>query len=54
MDIAVQSLSVKPDKALIDGFSVDKLSVPNEGIIKGDNIEISIMKCIYNCKGYQR
>ena len=43
MDMAVQSLTVKPDKALIDGFSVDKLSVPNEGIIKGDNIEISIM-----------
>ena len=32
---AINSLSVRPDKVLVDGFSLD-IDIKNEGIIKGD------------------
>jgi len=35
MKDAISALSVKPDKVLVDGFSLD-IEIENEGIIKGD------------------
>ena len=32
---AIKALSIKPDKVLVDGFSLD-IDIKNEGIIKGD------------------
>ncbi|CAI8422621.1 MAG: Ribonuclease HII [Flavobacterium sp. SCGC AAA160-P02] len=32
---AIKALSIKPDKVLVDGFSLD-IDIENEGIIKGD------------------
>jgi len=34
---AMGNLTQKPDKALIDGFSLPNQSIPNEGVIKGDD-----------------
>ena len=39
---AINELSKKPDKVMVDGFSLD-ISVPNEGVIKGDQKIPSIM-----------
>ena len=39
---AINSLSHKPDKVMVDGFSLD-ISIPNEGVIKGDQKIKSIM-----------
>ena len=39
---AINNLSHKPDKIMVDGFSLD-LPIPNEGIIKGDQKIKSIM-----------
>tara|TARA_B100000427_G_scaffold230330_1_gene193498 strand:- start:41 stop:595 length:555 start_codon:yes stop_codon:yes gene_type:complete len=39
---AINELSKKPDKVMIDGFSLD-ISIPNEGVIKGDQKIPSIM-----------
>ncbi|MBH10293.1 MAG: ribonuclease HII [Candidatus Marinimicrobia bacterium] len=42
MQIALENLSIKPHKALIDGYALDYQSIPNEGIIGGDNLVDSI------------
>ena len=42
MKDAISSLSVKPDKVLVDGFSLD-IQIENEGIIKGDQKYHQIM-----------
>ena len=39
---AINELSKKPDKIMVDGFSLD-IPIPNEGIIKGDQKIPSIM-----------
>ena len=39
---AINNLSHKPDKVMVDGFSLD-ISIPNEGVIKGDQKVKSIM-----------
>jgi len=39
---AINNLSHKPDKVMVDGFSLD-MSIPNEGVIKGDQKIKSIM-----------
>ena len=36
MQTALNELKIKPDHALIDGFSLPNHEIPNEGIIKGD------------------
>jgi len=42
MKQAISSLSVRPDKVLVDGFSLD-IQIENEGIIKGDQKYEQIM-----------
>lgn len=42
MEIAVQSLGVKPDLLLIDAVKLDNLNIPQQSIIKGDALSISI------------
>ena len=42
MKEAISSLSVRPDKVLVDGFSLD-IQIENEGIIKGDQKYEQIM-----------
>ena len=42
MKDAINSLSVVPDKVLVDGFSLD-IHIENEGIIKGDQKYQQIM-----------
>ena len=42
MKAAVKNLKVKPDKLLIDGFPLDTQEIPNEGIIRGDDLIDSI------------
>ena len=42
MQIALGSLSTKPDKALIDGYALNNQVIPNEGIIGGDDLIDSI------------
>ena len=42
MKDAISSLKVRPDKVLIDGFSLD-IQIENEGIIKGDQKYHQIM-----------
>ena len=42
MKDAISSLSVKPEKVLVDGFSLD-IPIENEGIIKGDQKYQQIM-----------
>tara|TARA_B100000965_G_scaffold402827_1_gene429628 strand:- start:1199 stop:1753 length:555 start_codon:yes stop_codon:yes gene_type:complete len=39
---AIKNLNHKPDKVMVDGFPLD-ISIPNEGIIKGDQKIESIM-----------
>ncbi len=39
---AVETLSVKPDVALVDGRAVKGLPVPHRGVIKGDSLSMSI------------
>ena len=39
---AINNLSHKPDKVMVDGFSLD-MSIPNQGVIKGDQKIKSIM-----------
>jgi len=43
MKKAIINLKVKPDKCLIDGEKLIDFKIPNEGIIKGDNIIEQIM-----------
>lgn len=42
MEIAVESLSVKPDVLLTDAVKLDNLKIHQESIIKGDALSISI------------
>ena len=42
MKEAISSLSVRPGKVLVDGFSLD-IQIENEGIIKGDQKYHQIM-----------
>lgn len=42
MERALDNLTITPDKALIDGEALKSQKIPNEGIIKGDNIVDSI------------
>lgn len=42
MSRAVQSLSVKPGMALIDGNRLPKLTCPAEALVKGDGLSLSI------------
>ena len=39
---AINELSIKPDKIMVDGFSLD-ISISNEGIVRGDQKISSIM-----------
>ena len=39
---AVEGLSQKADYALVDGFKIKDLGIPNEGVIKGDQKVLSI------------
>ena len=43
MRIAIKNLSIKPEKLLIDGDPIEKVNIPNRGIVKGDNKIHSIM-----------
>ena len=43
---AIKALSIKPDKVLVDGFSLD-INIENEGIIKGDQKFEQIMGCLW-------
>ena len=38
MKLALENLNTKPDKVLIDGFPLDTQVIPNEGIIRGDDL----------------
>jgi len=42
MQMALENLNLKPDRALIDGYQLNNQIIPNIGIIGGDNIEDSI------------
>ncbi len=42
MEIAVESLGVKPDVLLTDAVKLDNLKIPQKSIIKGDALSISI------------
>ena len=42
MKSALKKLDPKPDKALIDGESIKDISIPNKGIVGGDNLIDSI------------
>jgi len=37
MELALSNLSLKPARALIDGFSLKNQNIPNKGIVRGDN-----------------
>ena len=39
---AIRSLSVKPDYVLFDGKQLPDIDIPNEGIVKGDSLSVSI------------
>lgn len=43
MEISLGRLSIKPEMALIDGFSLKNQIIPNKGIVGGDDIIDSIM-----------
>ena len=38
MELALVNLHIKPNRALIDGFTLENQFIPNEGIIGGDDI----------------
>jgi ribonuclease HII len=42
MAMAISSLSVKPDIALVDGLPAKDLPVPHEALVKGDGLSLSI------------
>lgn len=42
MEIAVESLKVKPDLLLIDAVNLDGLKIPQKSIIKGDSLSVSV------------
>ena len=42
MELALTTLSEKPDIALIDGLPVKGLSIPHEALVKGDGLSLSI------------
>ena len=42
MEIAVETLKVKPDLLLIDAVNLDGLNIPQKSIIKGDSLSVSI------------
>jgi ribonuclease HII len=42
MEVAVESLKVKPDLLLIDAVKLDSLKMKQKSIIKGDALSISI------------
>ncbi len=42
MKRAIEGLSIRPDKALIDGLYIPKVSVPCEAIVNGDSLIIEI------------
>ena len=42
MKFALSKLDPKPVRALIDGESIKNISIPNKGIIRGDNLIDSI------------
>ncbi|HPU41627.1 MAG TPA: ribonuclease HII [Acetivibrio clariflavus] len=42
MEIAVESLKVKPGLLLIDSVKLDSLKIPQKSIVKGDSLSISI------------
>lgn len=42
MKMAVKSLQISPDYVLIDGMKANFLNIEGQGIIKGDNISLSI------------
>ena len=42
MQIALGRLSIKPAKALIDGYALNNQVIPNEGVIGGDDLVDSI------------
>ncbi len=42
MKMAIEGLQIKPDYVLIDGMKPDFVDISGEGVIKGDNISLSI------------
>lgn len=42
MEIAVETLKVKPDLLLIDAVNLDSLKIPQKSIVKGDSLSVSI------------
>ncbi len=42
MNIAVEALSVRPEKLLVDGRDKFQFAIPSEDIVKGDEKELSI------------
>ena len=42
MTEAVSHLAVRPDYVLIDALTLENLSIPQKGIVKGDNVSVSI------------
>jgi ribonuclease HII len=42
MEIAVESLKVKPELLLIDAVKLDGIQIPQKSIIKGDSLSVSI------------
>ncbi len=43
MRIAIKNLSTKPEKIFVDGESLEKVDIPNKGIVKGDTLIDCIM-----------
>jgi len=42
MELALRTLSVEPDVALIDGLPVKGVTIPHEAVVKGDGLSLSI------------
>lgn len=42
MKRAIEGLSIKPDKAMIDGLYIPQVSIPCEAIVKGDSLIMEI------------
>ena len=47
---ACNSLKVKPDLVLSDGYMVKGIQIPNKAVIKGDTKSACIANCINCCK----
>lgn len=50
---AVEGLEFAPDYLLIDGMGLEELSIPNQGLIKGDTLSYSIAAASIIAKEYR-